>query len=122
MGSLKFFEGIVDKKLLDLHTAFLGKILSVSGDTAKIQPLGLTKEIGGEAQSYAPVSSVPITNQARYKFKVNGEEVTAKPIENGDIVICVCCDRDITDAKRGKSVLPPIGHHTMSDCVIVGIL
>lgn len=122
MGSLKFFEGIVDGKLLDLHTAFLGKVLSVSDDVAKVQPLGLTREIGGEAQSYAPVSSVPITNQARYKFKVEGEQVTAKPIGNGDIVICVCCDRDITEAKRGKSVLPPIGHHTMSDCVIVGIL
>lgn len=122
MGNLKFFESIVDRKLLDLHTAFLGKVLSISDNVAKVQPLGLTKEIGGEAHSYAPVASVPMTNQARYKFKVKNEQVTAKPIENGDIVICVCCDRDITEAKRGKSVLPPIGHHTMSDCVIVGIL
>lgn len=122
MGNLKFFENIVNKNMLDLHTAFLGKILSVSDSSAKVQPLGLTKEIGGTAESYAPISSVPITNQARYKFKLKGEEVKAEQIKCGDIVICVCCDRDITEAKRGKSVLPPIGHHTMSDCVIVGIL
>lgn len=122
MGNLKFFESIINKNMLDLHTAFLGKVLSVSGNSAKVQPLGLTKEIGGKAESYAPVSSVPITNHARYKFKIKGEEVKAEPIENGDIVICVCCDRDITEAKQGRSVLPPVGHHTMSDCVIVGIL
>lgn len=122
MGNLKFFENIVNKNMLDLHTAFLGKILSVSDSSAKVQPLGLTKEIGGTAESYAPISSVPITNQARYKFKLKGEEVKVESIKSGDIVICVCCDRDITEAKRGKSVLPPIGHHTMSDCVIVGIL
>lgn len=75
------------------------------------------------AKPFAPVSSVPITHQARYKLKVSGEAVvSASPIESGDVVICVCCDRDITAAKQGKSVLPPAGHHTMSDCVIVGIL
>lgn len=123
MGNLKFFESIVNKKMLDLHTAFLGKVISVSGDSAKVQPLGMTKEIGGAAKPFAPVSSVPITQQARYKLKVSGEAVvSASPIESGDVVICVCCDRDITAAKQGKSVLPPAGHHTMSDCVIVGIL
>lgn len=122
MGNLKFFESIINKNMLDLHTAFLGEVLSVSNGSAKVQPLGLTKETGGTAKTYAPISSVPITNQARYKFKVKGEEVKAESIENGDIVICVCCDRDITEARKGKSVLPPSGHHTMSDCVIVGIL
>ena len=38
MGNLKFFDDMINKKLLDLHTAFLAKILSVSGNQAKIQP------------------------------------------------------------------------------------
>ena len=122
MGQLKFFEAMIEKAMLDLHTAFIAKILSVSENQAKIQPLGLTKEIGGNAKAYAPISSVPITNQARYKLSVDGGILTAYPISSGDIVICVCCDRDITEARHGKNTLPPSGHHSMSDCVIVGVL
>lgn len=122
MGQLKFFEAMIEKRMLDLHTAFLAKVLSISENTAKIQPLGLTKEIGGPAKAYAPISSVPITNQAKYKLSIAGGILTAHPISDGDIVVCLCCDRDITEAARGKSVLPPPGHHNISDCVIVGIL
>lgn len=122
MGQLKFFEAMIEKEMLDLHTAFLARILSVSGNAAKIQPLGLTKETGGNAKAYAPVSSVPITRQARFKLSVDDGILTAYPISSGDIVICICCDRDITEAKRGNNSLPPTGHHSMSDCVIVGVL
>lgn len=122
MRNLKFFDDMINKKLLDLHTAFLAKILSVSGNQAKIQPLGLTKEIGGTARPYAPVSSVPFTRNSRYKLSADGGVLTASAVTNGDIVICVCCDRDITEAKCGKNVLPPVGHHNMSDCIIIGVL
>lgn len=110
MGNLKFFENMVDKKLLDLHTAFLAQVLSVSEKTAKIQPLGMTKETGGTARKYAPIPSAAITRQVRENISV------------GDIAVCICCDRDITEAKQGKNVLPPPGHHSMSDCVIIGTL
>lgn len=122
MGQLKFFEAMIEKQMLDLHTAFIAKILSVSENQAKIQPLGLIKEIGGSAKAYAPISSVPITNQARYKLSVDGGIPTAYSISSGDIVICVCCDRDITEARHGKNTLPPPGRHSISDCIIVGIL
>ncbi len=122
MGQLKFIENIVEKEMLDLHTAFLARVLSLSGNQAKIQPMGLTKEVGGTAKSYAPLASVPVTKQAQYKVSVEDGEITVSPLLVGDIVICVCCDRDITEAKCGKNVLPPVGHHNMSDCVIVGVL
>lgn len=122
MGNLKFFEAMIEKQMLDLHTAFIAKILSVSENTAKIQPLGLTKEMGGTAKSYAPISSAAITNQAKFKLFYDKGTVTANPISKGDIVVCICCDRDITEAKKGKNALPPSGHHNMSDCIIVGVL
>ncbi len=122
MGRLKFFEAMIEKQMLDLHTAFLARVLSISENMAKIQPLGLTKEIGGTAKEYAPVSSVLITQQARFKLSVDDGIITAYPISSGDIVICICCDRDITEAKRGNNSLPPPGHHSMSDCIIVGVL
>lgn len=122
MGNLKFFENMIEKQMLDLHVAFLARVLNVNGNKAKIQPIGLTKEMGGTSKEFAPISSVPITNQARHKFNIIDEVVYAQEINSGDVVVCVCCDRDITEAQKGTSVLPPPGHHTMSDCIIVGIL
>lgn len=122
MGQLKFIESIVEKEMLDLHTAFLARVLSLSGNQAKIQPMGLTKEVGGTAKAYAPISSVLVTKQSQNKVFVENGEIMVSPLKAGDIVICVCCDRDITEAKCGKNVLPPVGHHNMSDCVIVGVL
>lgn len=132
MGNEKYLDAIINRKLKDMHTAYLGKVLAVNGNTAKVQPLGLIKAYGGEAQKQAVVSNVPIATQ-----KVKAAEITYLTPDNmpkkqtilvpeslaiGDIVICVCCDRDITDAKKGKNTLPPIGHHSLSDSVIVGVL
>jgi len=113
---------MIEKQMLDLHVAFLARVLNVNGNKAKIQPIGLMKEIGGVPKEFAPISSVPITNQARHKLDVVDGVVYAQEISDGDVVVCVCCDRDITESQKGISVLPPPGHHTISDCIIVGIL
>lgn len=39
----------------------------------------------------------------------------------GDLVFCVCSDRNITEAKNGNLSTPPVGHHSLSDSVVVGI-
>lgn len=109
MGNMQFFENIVENKLKGLHTAFLAKVLSVDGNTAKIQPLGYVKAYGKSAQKQSPLSSVPITKQ-----------VTT--ISIGDIVVCVCCERDISEAKKGNNAIPALGHHSMSDSIIIGVL
>ena len=109
MGNLKFFEQMIENRMMDLHTAFLAKVCSVSGDEAKIQPLGMRKEVGEQAEAYPVIPDVRKTKQV-------------EKLESGDIVVCVVCDRDITDALKGINTLPPGGHHTMSDCVIVGVM
>ena len=119
-------ENMLNNKLLNLHTAYLAIVLSVSGNTAKIQPLGYTKAYGEEAKKQSPLSSVPILNSAKFKFKetvIEGEKVAGiEPIKKGDIVLCVCCERDISEAKKGKNALPVLGHHSMTDSLIVSIL
>lgn len=109
MGNLSFFENIVEKKLLNLHTAYLGKVISTNGKTAKIQPLGLSKAYGETAQKQSPLTNVPVTKQV-------------KEISVGDIVVCICCERDITGAKKGRNTTPALGHHSMSDSIIIGVL
>lgn len=142
-------EQMLNNKLLSLHTAYLAKVISTSGNTAKIQPLGMTKAYGSDAIKQSPLSNVPI---ATHKIgndtikvvsgvscnvekdgdilkdvKIEVEKTTIdipqiKPITAGDIVVCICCERNITEAKKGNNVLPPTGHHSMSDSIIVGVL
>ncbi len=119
---------MIEQKLLKLHTAYFAQVLSVSGNTAKIQPLNLIKATGQTAKKQA-VLTVPILANVRKfsteKIDINGTKVTIPKVEKikkGDIVFCVCGERDITETKKGKFVTPPTGHHRISDSVIVGVM
>lgn len=134
MGNTAFVENIINKKLMDLHCAYIGKVTWTDGDTATVQPLGLIKEYGSTTtKTQAVVQDVPVA----CKYKLSTKNITyadaagsehsqtvAVPsaIAKGDLVVCLCADRDITDARRGRSELPPAGHHSISDSIIVGIL
>lgn len=141
MGNMKFFDNLVESKLLNVHTCYIARVLSVSADlsNAKILPLGKTKEYGKSAKEQTPLSNVPIIHSARWKLEkkklwdwaapAENAPTTEEPyflfptdIEAGDLVICVCCERDINAARKGRNVVPPVGHHSMSSSVIVGIL
>ena len=119
---------MIDEKILSIHTAYLAKIISTNGSTAKIQPLGKVKAYGGKAQAQKPLTDVPIIHSARNKVtnkyisSVDENLAVLTPLSAGDIVIVVCCERNITDAKKGINSTPVIGHHSKSDSVIVGIL
>lgn len=112
MGYSKVFEDMIERALLDVHTAYLGKVLSVGKDkkTATIQPLGYYKQYQQTAQKKAIVSNAPVIKSAREDIKA------------GETVLCVCCERDISEARKGVNATVPIGHHSISDSVVVGVL
>ena len=135
MGSTGFVENIVSKRLMDLHCAYIGRVAWTDGETATVQPLGLIKQNGSTtAKAQAVVQNVPIackyklsTKDIAYIVDNEGNKRTTtvavpEPIASGDIVVCICADRDITAARRGKNELPPAGNHSITDSVIVGIL
>lgn len=129
MGSLAFVDAAIEKKLRDLHCGYIGRVISTDGNTATVQPLGLIREYGGSAKAQAVVSNVPVACKYKLSTKTitdgSGNKVTvAVPIgiAKGDLVACLCADRDITDARRGRNELPPAGRHSISDSIIVGIL
>lgn len=138
MGNMKFFENMINSRLLSLHTAYLARVLSCNGNTAKIQPLGKVQAYGADAQEQSPLSGVPIACTkivaknievvTNVSFDSNEAEKTTlsipqvEPLAKGDIVICVCCERDISEARKGINSVPVEGHHSMSDSVIVGVL
>lgn len=121
----------VEEALLNMHTAFIGIVVGMNGESkAKVQPLNLIKQYGEKPTKQAVLTDVPILEHVRhieiYEQEVGGEthtgHVRLKPIEAGDIVFCMCADRDITQSKIGKSALPALGHHEIKDAVIVGCL
>ena len=134
MGNMNFVDKLVEKKLMDLHCGYIGRVISTDGKTATVQPLGQIKASGGSAKTQAVVANVPVA--CRYKFEkqsitylvnADGEtrtQTVAVPVEiaKGDLVACLCADRDITAARRGNNELPPAGRHSISDSIIVGIL
>ena len=135
MGSMSFVDAIVERKLRDLHCGYIGRVIWTDGQTATVQPLGLIKDGGsGSTKQQAVVENVPVA--CRYKFSTktityavdnSGNTKSQKvavpeEITKGDLVACLCADRDITEARRGKNELPPTGFHAITDSIIVGIL
>ena len=124
MKASNVIQGMINNALMQTHTAFCGKVISVSGDYAKVQPLNMVKAIGGKAQKQAVITKVPILQPAhKAKVKYDGKwcEVEYEcTIKAGDTVYCVCAERDITETRKGKFALPVSGRHMLSDAVIVG--
>ena len=152
MSIIGSIDDLMESKLLSLHTAYLAKVITTDGLSAKIQPLTKFKQYGKAAEKYAVIPDVPILNHTRWKVtekeitfvtdvsvkttgtqdfvtSVSLEKKTQKeqlavlrPIEDGDIVFCVFAERDISDAKRGNVGTPAPGRHSLSNSVIVGVL
>lgn len=152
MSIIGSIDDLLESKLLNLHTAYLAKVIAADGAAAKIQPLTMVKEYGKAGFKHAVIPDVPILNHA--VWKVTGKEVTfvtdvsvnvtqaqgyvtgvsleketqteniavITPVAEGDIVFCVCAERDISEAKRGNFSVPSAGRHSLSDSVIVGVL
>jgi hypothetical protein len=126
-------NGLIEQKLLNLHTAFFAKVLSVNGDdfesrTAKIQPLNMIKATGGNAQKQSVMTVPVLKNVQKFtekKVTVNGSSfwvTEAYGIEAGDVVLCLCGEREITETKKGNFAVPTAGHHRISDAVVVGVI
>lgn len=129
------FRGMIEEALLNTHTAFCGKVVSVSGDLATVQPLNMVLTMTEKEKKLPVLKDVPILQGAR-KFKekpidttLNGEHPHTHSVkrwepvkpEPGDIVYCVCADRDISDTKNGNFAVPVLGRHMLSSAVVVGI-
>jgi hypothetical protein len=126
MGFGSTFDGIVEEKLLNLHTAFIGKVVSVQSESVcSVQPIDKIKAYGQTAKQQAVITKVPILNHVRHYSLQTKEEhsghLSVSPLRAGDIVLCVCAERDITSSARGISTTPPSGHHQIKDAVVVGL-
>lgn len=137
MGASEVFDGIVEEKLLNMHTAFVAKVVSVQSESmCSVQPLDKIKAYGQKAQSQAVITRVPVLNHVRHYSlssqslsvtegsispKSHEGHLTVSPLRKGDIVLCICAERDISSSVKGVSTTPPVGHHQIKDAVVVGL-
>ncbi len=104
----RLVEEEMDGKMKELHTAFLGKVTCVKGCRADVQPLALTRLENGEVAALPLVADVP---------RLQGVEA-----KEGDVCLCVVCERELGAALQGELALPRPGHHRLADCVMVGVV
>lgn len=114
--NLKYFENLVEQKLLGLHTCYLAKVLSVNGSYANIQPLSLIKSVGGSAKRQTVISNVPISQTVLFCADQNGDELRDR------VAIVICAERDISQTRKGVFALPSLRRHSLSDSVIIGVI
>ena len=145
------FEEIMEEKLLNLHTAFIGKIVKMQNESlCTVKPLDKIKAYGQSAKDQSVITNVPILNHVRhYRLvdetltlnikdtytgggsgtitpnphpeKSNVGHLQVTPLKAGDIVLCVCAERDISSSVKGRSTTPPVGHHQIANAVVVGL-
>ena len=48
---MNFVEMLIESKIVNIHTAFIGKVLSVNGNIARVQPLTYSKIVRGELKA-----------------------------------------------------------------------
>lgn len=130
------FESMIDQALLQVHTGFCGKVVSVNGNLASVQPLNMIKEMGGQAKQQAVIPNCPILQNAKKFVKkeirtttagdpTHGHSVTVwdvADVVSGDTVYCVCADRDISETRNGTFATPVAGHHSLAGAVVIGVL
>lgn len=127
MSNASVLNDLIDQKLMSVHTAFIGKVVSVSGTLATVQPLNMVKTVGGEAQKQAVITNCPVLSSAvkltSFICAETGMKCTSfRSVVSGDVVFCMCADRDISATRTGSFATPLAGHHMLTSAVVVGIL
>lgn len=103
-----FVEDEIEEALQGMHTAFLAKVACVKGVRTDLQPLAMVRMETGVVAALPLVAGAP---------KLKG--VTVK---EGDVCLCVVCEREMGAALHGEMTLPELGHHILANCVIVGVV
>ena len=107
MNPAPVFNNMIEEKLLNLHTAFIAKVIRTEGkNRCTVQPLDKIKAYGQKAKKQAIIEKVPVLQHVA--------------VAKGDIVLCLCAERDIAASVKGMSTTPPVGHHQIKDAIVIG--
>lgn len=132
-------EGIqyaLREALLALHTLYISRVEklyrssdsppSAPPDLVDIKPLNMYQRKGNAPAEYPIIQGVPILNGVQFyvkKFDAETGTLIHDIIKPGALVLCACCERDISSSLTGQVGLPSKQwHHSMTDSVVIGIV
>lgn len=123
----KYFDNFVERKLLNIRTADLATVLSVSGKTARLQPLTMRKAVGGQPEKQTTITAIvpPFVKVKEERIicdSIDIKVLVKDDLKPGDLVCVGFCDRDITHAKSGAIREATNRHHNSNDAVILRVL
>jgi len=129
---MNFTEQLINEKIINLHTAFIGKVIGINNNTARVVPLTYSKNISGTLKEQTPVSALIPQNvkvkheDITYRFSENTSETTTVIVPDelvvGDIVFCGVSERDITSENITGKIIEPTRHHDINDAVVLAVL
>lgn len=129
---MNFTEQLINEKIINLHTAFIGKVIGVNDNTARVVPLTYSKNISGVLKEQTPVSArIPQNIKVKRKdimcrVSDNTSETTTVIVPDelvvGDIVFCGVSERDITSENIMGKTIEPTRHHDINDAVVLAVL
>lgn len=132
MNGINYIGQAIEQKLLQVRTADLARVVSVDGNTARLQPLTMHKAVGGNAIKQSIISAVIPQNikvrEQTITYMANSQDtgtltvLVPDELAVDDIVIVGVCDRDISNAKRGVISEATNRHHDINDSVILRVL
>lgn len=128
---MSYVETLIEGKIVNIHTAFIGKVLSVDGNIARVQPLTYSKSVNGTLMEQATVA-VYIPQNVKFKQETitymksqyDSETKTIivpDAVDCGDIVFCGVSERDITRENLSGKIAEPTRRHDMNDSVILAV-
>ena len=126
-----FNDTYINSKIINIHTAFIGKVLSVNGSIARVQPLTYSENTSGDLKEQTPVA-VYIPQNVKFKRETitymksqydAATETVIVPdtVACGDIVYCGVSERDITAENLSGKIAKPTRHHDINDSVILAV-
>lgn len=130
--NMNFFDTLIRNAVINIHTAYIAKVISVDGSFAMVQPMTYTKDAQGNSIKQAPVCAFIPSNikytakNITYRVSETKTETTevlvSDDLRADDLVYCGVCERDISSAVKGEMAELPVRHHNMNDSVIIRVL
>lgn len=136
---IKIIENIIDDKIHDIHTAFIGRVVQINGNTAKVRSLTYSRNTDSYEEQTVVSAVIPLNVKLRQEeityvthvsYSENGglsvetdtkQIIVSEDIAVDDIVYVGICERDISNAVKGIAA-EPVRFHDMNDGVILKVL
>ena len=133
MREFEFFNNTVDQTILNIHTAFIARVIKIHDDRAIVQPMQSICQVGTDTQIPMGNVSAVIPRNLKYKtssitYRISNTEsktttvLVPDELAVGDMVYVGICERDITNALVGDPTLSTYRTHDINDGVILKVI